>query len=84
MDDRAQVLADKAEIVELMTRYCFAVDFRDFEPLRTVFATDVRPRTCSRRSVWASKTCTSRGPTRSSTGSARCSGISVSRLRVTQ
>ena len=40
MDDRAQDLADKAEIVELMTRYCFAVDFRDFEQLRTVFATD--------------------------------------------
>ena len=39
MDD-TQVLADKAEIVELMTRYCFAVDFRDFDALRTVFATD--------------------------------------------
>ena len=73
MDDRAQVLADKAEIVELMTRYCFAVDFRDFDALRTVFAT-----------VSASKTCTSRGPTRSSTGSARCSGTSVNRHRVTR
>jgi hypothetical protein len=40
MDDRAQDLADKAEIMELMTRYCFAVDFRDFEQLREVFTTD--------------------------------------------
>jgi len=40
MDERAQVLADKAEIVELMTRYCFAVDFRDFDALRAVFAPD--------------------------------------------
>jgi hypothetical protein len=40
MQDDTQVLADKAEIVELMTRYCFAVDFRDFDALRTVFATD--------------------------------------------
>jgi SnoaL-like domain len=40
MDDREQALADKAEIVELMTRYCFAVDFRDFERLRDVFAAD--------------------------------------------
>ncbi len=40
MDDRAQDLADKAEIMELMTRYCFAVDFRDFEALREVFTTE--------------------------------------------
>ena len=40
MDDHAQDLADKAEIVELMTRYCFAVDFRDFEALREVFTTE--------------------------------------------
>jgi hypothetical protein len=40
MDDRVQVLADKSEITEVMTRYCFAVDFREFEQLRNVFASD--------------------------------------------
>ena len=54
MDDRAQVLADKAEIVELMTRYCFAVDFATSTAPRGVhhrrrghlctFATQSRPR----------------------------------------
>jgi hypothetical protein len=40
MDDRAQELADKSEIVELMSRYCFAVDFREFGDLRDVFTAD--------------------------------------------
>lgn len=38
--DRVEELADKAEITEVMTRYCFAVDFREMEQLRSVFATD--------------------------------------------
>lgn len=32
-----QALADRAAIVEVMTRYCYAVDFREFEELRSVF-----------------------------------------------
>jgi len=38
--DRVDELADKAEITEVMTRYCFAVDFREMEKLRDVFAAD--------------------------------------------
>jgi hypothetical protein len=41
MDDpRVQTAVDKIEIAEVMTRYCFAVDFRDFEALRSVFQPD--------------------------------------------
>lgn len=38
----ADVVADKQEITEVMTRYCYAVDFRDLEQLRTVFTPDVQ------------------------------------------
>jgi hypothetical protein len=34
-------LADKFQIQELMSRYCYAVDFRQFDDLRTVFTGDV-------------------------------------------
>jgi hypothetical protein len=37
MADQVQQLADRAEITDVMSRYCFAVDFRDFEALRSVF-----------------------------------------------
>ena len=40
MADQVQQLADRAEITDVMSRYCFAVDFRDFEALRTVFHAD--------------------------------------------
>jgi hypothetical protein len=40
MVDQVQRLADRVEITDVMSRYCFAVDFRDFEALRTVFHTD--------------------------------------------
>ena len=38
----ADVVADKQEIVEVMTRYCYAVDFRDLTQLRTVFMPDAQ------------------------------------------
>lgn len=40
-EERLAAAADKVEITELMTRYCFAVDFRDLESLRSVFTPDV-------------------------------------------
>jgi len=40
MADQVQQLVDRAEITDVMSRYCFAVDFRDFEALRTVFDAD--------------------------------------------
>lgn len=40
MDERTQAVVDKAEIAEVMTRYCFAVDFRQFDELRDVFHVD--------------------------------------------
>jgi hypothetical protein len=40
MADQLQRLTDRAEITDVMSRYCFAVDFRDFEGLRSVFHTD--------------------------------------------
>lgn len=43
MDDpRVQAMVDKLEIAEVMTQYCFAVDFRDFEGLRSVFHPDAQ------------------------------------------
>ena len=39
--DSLKELIDKQQIVELMSRYCYAVDFRNMEELRTVFAEDV-------------------------------------------
>src|SRR5947209_6256408 len=39
--DSLAELLDKQQIVELMSRYCYAVDFREMEQLRTVFADDV-------------------------------------------
>ena len=36
----AEELADKAAITEVMTRYCYAVDFRNFDELRDVFHAD--------------------------------------------
>ena len=36
-----QAISDVLEISELLTRYCFAVDFRDLESLRGVFSADV-------------------------------------------
>jgi hypothetical protein len=41
MDERLAAVVDKAEIAEVMTRYCYAVDFRDLESLRQVFTADV-------------------------------------------
>jgi SnoaL-like domain len=38
--DRADAVADKQEITEVMTRYCYAVDFRDLAQLRGVFTPD--------------------------------------------
>ena len=35
-------MADKAEIVDVMSRYCYAVDFRNMEQLRDVFTTDAQ------------------------------------------
>jgi hypothetical protein len=40
MDDRVQDVIDKTAITELMTRYCYAVDFREFDQLRHVFHAD--------------------------------------------
>lgn len=36
-----QEIADKLEITEVMTRYCFAVDFGDLASLRDVFTPEV-------------------------------------------
>lgn len=41
MDQRVSEAIDKMEIAELMTRYCFAVDFRTMQDLRDVFTEDV-------------------------------------------
>jgi hypothetical protein len=38
--DGVDLLADKMAITEVMTRYCYAVDFREMEKLRDVFAVD--------------------------------------------
>jgi hypothetical protein len=40
--DRIETMADKAEIVDVMSRYCYAVDFRNMEQLRDVFTTDAQ------------------------------------------
>jgi len=40
--DRIETMADKAEIVDVMSRYCYAVDFRNMEQLRDVFAPDAQ------------------------------------------
>ena len=40
MSDEIERYVDKAQIAEVMTRYCFAVDFRNFDELRDVFHPD--------------------------------------------
>ena len=40
--DRLDTMADKAEIVDVMSRYCYAVDFRNIEQLRDVFTPDAQ------------------------------------------
>ena len=36
--DAVAAMVDKLEIIDVMSRYCFAVDFREMQQLRTVFA----------------------------------------------
>jgi hypothetical protein len=42
MADRIEMAVDKAAITEVMTRYCFAVDFRELDGLRDVFTVDAQ------------------------------------------